>query len=37
MEPRELGNVPAELIATLLPEFARPTKQRQLFGDELEN
>ncbi len=35
MEPKELGNVPADAIATLLPEFARPTKQRQLFGDEL--
>ncbi|WP_419918727.1 Eco57I restriction-modification methylase domain-containing protein [Candidatus Poriferisocius sp.] len=35
LEPRELGNVPAGSIAELLPESARPQKERQsqLFGE----
>ena len=34
LEPKELGNVPAEMIAELLPESVRPQREKQveLFG-----
>lgn len=35
LEPKDLGNFAAEAIAKLLPESARPCreKRRELFGD----
>ena len=37
LEPKELGNVPAEAIAELLPESAQPRweKQVDLFEESL--
>jgi hypothetical protein len=34
MEPRELANVPADAIASLLSKSEQPATQRQLFGGE---
>ncbi|HUO06538.1 MAG TPA: hypothetical protein VMU16_15185 [Candidatus Binataceae bacterium] len=33
LEPKELANVPADAIATLLPMVRKPAKQRDLFGE----
>ena len=37
LEPKELGNVPAEAIAELLPESAQPRREKQveLFEESL--
>jgi adenine-specific DNA-methyltransferase len=32
LEPKELGNVPADAIAALLPTISHPAKQHELFG-----
>ena len=37
LEPRELGNLPAKAIAELLPESARPRRDKQVESSKISS